>query len=190
MREIQVLHKDGSSVPVEVHASNLFDAGGDLIGVQGTARDISERLENRQRLEASERRFRMLFEKTSEGVAVADIDEGRFLYVNPALAEMLGYTEDEFSQLKVRNIHPEESLIHVQAAFEQFAQRKSFMTPDIPCVRKNGDVVYADVNGTGMKIDGKLRAVGFLEMSRNYAQLNASKRLCFIESKACVELTR
>jgi PAS domain S-box-containing protein/putative nucleotidyltransferase with HDIG domain len=172
--EMKLLRKDGSSVPVEVHGSALFDEEGSLIGIQGTTRDITERQKSRQRLEDSERRFRTMFEETSDGVGIADIETGAFLFVNPALARMLGYTEEELGRLKVSNIHPEKNLPEVHAAFKLVSQgKKDILTSEVPCVKKGGEIIYAEINATGMDIDGTRRAVGFF---RDVTELRAAQR--------------
>ena len=45
-------------------------------------------------LSAGERRFRVLIEKSWDGIALVDGD-GRFLYVSPSVERILGYTPQE-----------------------------------------------------------------------------------------------
>ncbi len=59
-----------------------------------------------ERLRESEERFASTMEFAAIGIAHVD-DSGRFLYVNPLLCRMLGYTERELLQLTVKDIsHP------------------------------------------------------------------------------------
>ncbi len=51
----------------------------------------------------SEARFRTLFERSAMGIALTDI-EWRFISVNQALAQLLGYTESELGDLTMENI--------------------------------------------------------------------------------------
>jgi len=43
----------------------------------------------------SEDIYKALFEGTAEGILVADIQTKEFLFANPAMCKMLGYTEEE-----------------------------------------------------------------------------------------------
>ncbi|MBI3762231.1 MAG: PAS domain S-box protein [Chloroflexi bacterium] len=61
--------------------------------VRGMARDVTEQLRAEAALRESEARFRALVEQSLTGVAL--IREGQFVYVNPRLAEMVGYRPDE-----------------------------------------------------------------------------------------------
>ncbi|MEW6665066.1 MAG: PAS domain S-box protein [Thermodesulfobacteriota bacterium] len=83
--------KDGTVFPVESVASNL-EWKGQEVRIAAT-RDITERNRMENVLRESEERFRTLAEKSLVGVYI--IQDGLFRYINPASAEMLGYTVDE-----------------------------------------------------------------------------------------------
>lgn len=51
----ELRHRDGRHVPVEVHGSIVYGGDGTPLGVQGTTRDISERLALEARLQQSQR---------------------------------------------------------------------------------------------------------------------------------------
>jgi PAS domain S-box-containing protein len=53
--ETEVLRKDGSPLPVEILSKILFDSRNRAIGIQGTARDISERLAMEAQLRQSQK---------------------------------------------------------------------------------------------------------------------------------------
>ena len=59
-------------------------------------------------LPESEQRFRAVFEHAPNGMAIVSLD-ARFLAVNPALCNMLGYSADEMTRLTVWDItYPED----------------------------------------------------------------------------------
>jgi PAS domain S-box-containing protein len=58
------------------------------------ARDVSERKRAEEALRKAEERYRSIFENAAEGV-FQSTPEGRFLAVNPAMAEKLGYDSPE-----------------------------------------------------------------------------------------------
>jgi PAS domain S-box-containing protein len=57
--------------------------------------EIAERLSTKQRLDSSEERFRAIFEATTLGIKVLDLD-GNLLQTNVAFQRMLGYSNAEF----------------------------------------------------------------------------------------------
>lgn len=57
--------------------------------------EIAERLSTKQRLDSTEERFRAIFESTTLGIKVLDLD-GNILQTNAAFQKMLGYSNVEF----------------------------------------------------------------------------------------------
>jgi PAS domain S-box-containing protein len=86
--------KDGSQIPVEIHAHLV-----DLLGrpaIMSLARNITERQQVENALRQSEARFRAIFEGAAIGMAMVDL-EGRFVAANPACQRDTGYTEAELT---------------------------------------------------------------------------------------------
>ena len=81
--------KDGSTVPTEAVTTFIIDERGQLVEFLGVSRDISDRKRAEQALQASEARFRGLFENAPVGVLLADA-QGNILEVNPAALKILG----------------------------------------------------------------------------------------------------
>src|SRR6266481_4239690 len=73
---------------VEALASAIRDAHGDIIGVRGIARDVSERIDAAQALRESEERFRTSFDSASIGIVLVGTD-GRVTQVNRAFCAMM-----------------------------------------------------------------------------------------------------
>src|SRR4029077_6647138 len=85
--------KDGTLVPVEV-SSNILPDG----RWQAFVRDISERKRIERALQESEERFRLTIDEAPVGMALVALD-GRFVRVNRALSEIIGYTPAELMAL-------------------------------------------------------------------------------------------
>ena len=84
--------KDGRWIDVSLSISGIRNSAGEVVGVSAIAHDIGKRLSAGRKLRESEERFREVFEHAPFGMAVTGLD-GRFLQVNEALCEMLGYSE-------------------------------------------------------------------------------------------------
>jgi len=91
--EIEIVTRDGRRVPLEVSA-RVIHQDGKAVGVQGNARDISERRRSEQALRDSESRYRLLFERNLAGVYRSTLD-GRILDCNEAFARAYGYASVE-----------------------------------------------------------------------------------------------
>jgi PAS domain S-box-containing protein len=157
----EIIRKDGTKRSIEASASLIKDPSDNRIGFRGIVRDITERKRAEDMLGASEERYRTLFEGAAEGILVADIESKQFKYVNPATCRMLGYTAEELTRLSLADIHPKEALDYVVAEFEAQARGEKTLSPEIPCLRKDGRVIYTSVATAPVVIDGRKCNVGF-----------------------------
>ena len=156
---IPVLRSDGSVFYADISSSHIMLEGKSYFSA--FFHDITDRRQAEKKLRESEQRYRELFEGAAEGILVADIKSTRFLYANASICNMLGYSEEELKSLSVRDIHPRESLKHVISIFEAQARGEKSLAPAIPCVRKNGAIIYADIATSEILIDNKECNVGF-----------------------------
>ncbi|MHC4497517.1 MAG: PAS domain-containing sensor histidine kinase [Planctomycetota bacterium] len=158
--EFRLRSKDGGYVFVEETGSVVCE-GNKVIQITGSIRDVTERKEAEEALRESEQRYKALFEGAAEGILVANVETKLFLYASPAICRMLGYTKEELTQTGVYDIHPKDSLDHVISEFEAQVRGEKALAPNIPCLRKDGTIMYADINTARIVIDGRQCNVGF-----------------------------
>ncbi len=149
------IRKDGSVRFCNVTGAFLCDETGEVYAVTSIVIDVTEQVLAEEALRASDERFRAIFRGAGEGILVVDGETMRFVQANPAICRFLGYTEEELMVLGVEDIHPPEALERVKREF-----RDKFSL-DMPCLRKDGTVVYADIYNADMVIDGRDSTVGF-----------------------------
>ncbi|KJU86578.1 PAS/PAC sensor signal transduction histidine kinase [Candidatus Magnetobacterium bavaricum] len=93
----------------------LLDSGGNLIGILGVSRDITEHKRFEHSLRESEERYRVLAENSKDIIARVD-SNGQYLYINPAISlywpikpeEVIGKTFRVFGFPEDRAIRREE----------------------------------------------------------------------------------
>jgi PAS domain S-box-containing protein len=142
-------------------SSPIKNEKGKVVAAIEMVEDITERRKIQQALKESREMYQTLFEGAAEGILVADIETKRFKYANPAICRMLGYTNEELKQLSVSDIHPKEELRYAISEFEAIVQGKKVLTESIPCLRKDGTVLYAEIIGGNILVDGTQCNVGF-----------------------------
>jgi PAS domain S-box-containing protein len=117
--ELAGLRKNGEEFPLELSLGEM--RGEDDILFTGIIREITDRKRAEKKLREAEERFRRAFDDASIGMALNDLD-GRFLQVNRALCEMLGYSEEDLLSTNFRDItHSDDldtSVDHVQHVLE------------------------------------------------------------------------
>jgi PAS domain S-box-containing protein len=123
---------------------------------------VEERRKNALKaLSESEEKYRMIFEGTPNGIIVADPVIQRFQYVNRAACQLFGYTEEEFLNKSVEDLHPNESGEEAIRLFTALANGELIVASEVPCIRKNRDVFYADIYSNRISFGGRSMLAGF-----------------------------
>jgi len=168
------IRPDGSHVWLRTTKVPLRNQEGTIIGVLGTYEDITERKMAQEALQESEERFRNIFTHAAEGILIADISTQEFLYANPAICTMLGYSAQELTAMGMRDIHPEKDRAHVQEEFMAQACGEKTLAESIPVLRKDGVVLYMDIRTTPVIIDGHRCNIGmFTDITERKRMENA-----------------
>lgn len=122
-------------------------------------REAGERSRRRQAeeaLRASEKRFRSIFQNAVAGMAVLSLD-GRFLQVNPALCQMLNYSESELLGLNALDItHPADLALTRRILHEGDKCQRQSADYEKRFIRRDGDTLWAHVSTTWLQdTDGR-----------------------------------
>lgn len=118
------------------------------------------RIRAEEMLRESEERYRTIFEKAMDGILLANVANGRFLSGNRRICEMLGYGPDELKDLSVADIHPENALPAVGVHFQAQILNSGHLAADVPVLRRDGSVFYADIVAGLVTLHGERYLVG------------------------------
>ncbi|MDQ8155800.1 MAG: PAS domain S-box protein, partial [Gemmatimonadota bacterium] len=133
---------------------------GEVIGLFGISRDITERTRTDQALRESEAKFRSVFDQSPVGKSITKLT-GEVDF-NPAMCAMLGYTPEELRNVKFQELtHPADVALSEQA-IEPLRAGLSSQTHFVKrYIRKDGRVVWAELNIT-VRRDADGRPLDFL----------------------------
>ncbi len=87
--ELLMRARDGSAIPVELHAGPIYDDAGALVGMVGVHSDIRQRKAMEEELRDSEARYRAIIADQTDFICRFTGD-GCLTFVNQALADLLG----------------------------------------------------------------------------------------------------
>ena len=150
--EIRAMHANGTEFPAELSLVRL----GTARPARFTAflRGITERVTAREKLEAQEEQYRVLFESNPNAMWVYDLDTLRILATNDAAVAQYGYSHEEFAALDLLALRPPEDreavarAISVEGAVARHAGTWRHL-------RKDGSLMLVDVYSSPTTFAGK-----------------------------------
>ncbi|MCX5674861.1 MAG: PAS domain S-box protein [Planctomycetota bacterium] len=148
----------GAIVDSEPEATALFFMQ-DMTGTPA-ARVVADRKRAEEALRESERELNAIYQGMQDGILIADVGTRRFVRANPAALRMFGYSEEEMLHLSVPDIHPTDAWPQVLKVFTEQALGQRDVAPDLPCLRKDGTIFFADVPVGRMMHRGRPCMVG------------------------------
>ena len=141
--DYQIVGRKGTMRWLETHAVPLRDEWGEVTGLLGITRDITPRKQAEQASQASEARYRTLFEHAPDGILVAD-PHCRFLEANASICRMLGYARDALAGMHVSEIVRETAVPHIVAALNEIKDTSDYHH-EWYLRRKDGSLFVAEV---------------------------------------------
>jgi len=112
-------------------------------------------------LKESEERYKTLFENSPGGIIVAESETRQFLFANSAICRLLGYSKEELKQMNISDIYPKGCLDKVFFELETQKQEEHKLALDLPCSRKDGTIIYADIATSKTNIQNRECYIGF-----------------------------
>ena len=143
--ETESITKDGSYIPAEISISLFMMSEKPVMFV--LVWDITERKKAENKLRESEKKYRGLFEYTTDGTLVLDA-RGDILDVNTEICEMLDLTKDSLigKNLFGMDILTATSLPVVVNQFEQLLSEKTAKSFTTEIINKQGTVLNVEVS--------------------------------------------
>ena len=157
----EFMHRDGTKRLTEINESPLKNDKGEVIGIVGAARDITERKRAESALKESEENYRMVVENAMEAIIISV--DGMLKFANSRAEKMGGYSQEELASGSfMKFVHPDDHqmvtnyyLMHLLGT--AVPNKYSFR---IIC--KRGDVKWVDVSGALLTWKGKPAILNFL----------------------------
>jgi PAS domain S-box-containing protein len=172
--EEMFVRKDGTFFPVQF-TSRPIVIDGKISGAVLTFNDITERKRIEAALQESEERFRATFNQAPVGIGHVTPD-GRWLRINRKYCDIVGYSEEEFKTLTVKDItHPDDLAETLQNYHRMLTRDLENYCLEKRYIQKNGSIVWVNLTASMVfAADGKPSfAVGIVEDITARKQLEA-----------------
>jgi len=109
----------------------------------------------------AESELQAIYDGMVDGLVLADIETKRVLRANPAACRMFGYSAEEMTRLSVMDLHPAANIPEAIAHFQLVAREQIGRVSNLPSVRKDGTVFYADIYTSRLRYQHRDCIIGF-----------------------------
>jgi PAS domain S-box-containing protein len=136
---IKFQRKDNSVFFGEITVKKLSDGR-----AQAFIRDITDRLETEKALMESEAKFRSITENSADAIFIAD-QQGRYIYSNKAVSDMLGYSLEEMQTMTILDLSPDDKKDFILEQFTNLLKNGKLFT-ELDLITKDGRIIPTDLN--------------------------------------------
>ena len=135
--ELHITTKQGEYIIGEFIAVPQFEDG-QVVGILGIARDITERKRAEEALRSSEEKYRTILENIEDGYFEVDI-AGNFTFFNDSMCRIYGYPSEELMGMNDRQYTDQENAKKLFQAFNRvYRTGESTKEFDWEMIRKDG----------------------------------------------------
>lgn len=151
--------KDGATVWIDIKTTLMRDAEGRAVGFIGVAQDITEHRRAEAALAESEKRFRVLIERSYDAVALISAD-GTITYQSPTVTQITGFSPDELTGLSIfARLHPDD-LPRAKVLLAQVLQEAGLsVSVELRFQHKDGSWRWLEATGTNLLAEASVRAI-------------------------------
>jgi two-component system, cell cycle sensor histidine kinase and response regulator CckA len=115
----------------------------------------SDRLRHAATLEASEKRYRRLFESAKDGILILDADTGEVVDVNPFLLQLLGFSYQEMVGQRLWEIGVFKDVAASKEAFRTLQEKEYVRYDNLPLEAADGRVIAVEFVSNVYPVDGR-----------------------------------
>ncbi|MEX0722176.1 MAG: PAS domain S-box protein [Balneolaceae bacterium] len=144
MGELELSTAEGNLLPVEMHVSIFRNEHGIPV-TSWMFKDNSEKRKSEEALKISDKRYRLQFENSQEGIILAK-SNGTILEANPAACSILGYEPHELANTH-RSLILDAEVSKNKGVLEQ-REKMGLVSGEVEFVHKNGQILTADLNSS------------------------------------------
>lgn len=177
--------KKGGEIRYVVSESRFeLDKTGKPLGIHGIVQDITaEKLheialeQKNLELQASEIKYRQLFEDNPMPMWVYDLTSLKFLDVNDAAIRHYGWSRAEFLSMTLRDIRPPEEIDVLEKDVAQLASSRRYSRGVFRHLKKNGQAIYVQIQARPVRYHtGPARLVLAIDVTEKYQAEEALKQ--------------
>ncbi|MBE0541589.1 MAG: PAS domain S-box protein [Verrucomicrobia bacterium] len=157
--EVRRWRRDATPVDISLATAPLTDVTGRVTGIVAVAIDVTDHKRAEAALRESEAKFRALVEQSLTGVYV--IQDSRFVYANPGLSCIFGYSEVELMNLGPQDlVHEADRARVAENLRKRLAGEERTLQYSFRARHKDGRLLEVEVLGSRTEFNGRPAVMG------------------------------
>ena len=158
--EYKIKGKNGREFWVLLNTKLVYENGVPK-GATAVVHDITERKLAEEAIRRSEEKYRLLVDNANDGVFIAQ--NGRIKFPNPKMMQILGYTQEELSQIRyIDLVHPDDRGIVHQAKERRDTSSETASVYSIRVTNKSGRQIWAQISSVPIFWDERPATLNFV----------------------------
>ncbi len=141
-----LIRRDGSEIPILDSGAPIMDERNEISGVVLVFRDQSADRQRQAFLEQSEINYRRMFNSNPQPMLIYNVDNYQILEVNDAMVKMYGYSYQEFLQMDVKALRPEDEIPYFIQKMKSEASNALHMGEIWKHKLKNGEIIFVEIS--------------------------------------------
>ena len=152
----------GAPVPIEINAHLIYDKEGNITGIEGIARDISERKQAEETLRRYEEHYSIMVENSLNAIIL--YEQEKILFANKTFFNIFGYDSGELKGLTVDDILAPEVAEYVSERRRRrlAGEIESTAVYETKGKRKNGEIFDMEISVCLVAYQNKQCCMAFL----------------------------
>ncbi|MDC8005693.1 PAS domain S-box protein [Aureisphaera galaxeae] len=155
--QARIFTKDKRVRWVQINASLVYDKDSNPVAAQGIVRDITHIKETNELIQEQKSQLDIILDNSSVGIVLTE--NGNFLKSNQTFRNLLGYSEEDISNLSIKDISLKEDFPLSKDKLEQMdAGKIDNFVIDKRYIKKDGALLWAKTNVSAIRDEhGKIK---------------------------------
>lgn len=145
---------DGREVVVFISTNPLIEAG-EVKGVLGIARDVTEKRRLEEQIRKSEQQYRALTENAYDAIFLVDPITLQIVDVNPQAEKLSGYSRSELLSMPITDLRFPGQADETRHRIDEVMEAGGGRFEDTPIRRKDGSEIHVDTAASVYEVEGK-----------------------------------
>jgi two-component system cell cycle sensor histidine kinase/response regulator CckA len=152
---------DGTSRLGELRSAPIRSGNGEITGIIGVGRDITERAETLSALRESEERYRLVIENANDAIFI--VQDGVIKFPNPKTLELLGYSSGQLMEIPFTDhVHPEDRQMLAEKHMERLDGEALPSPYTFRAISKDGRQLWVEINPVRISWEGRPATLNFV----------------------------